>query len=71
MINDSLVQHCQLQESGTSKCGASAIFQNLSKKHLMEVVGSFGIIGEMWKSSMSIEEMDSDDVYEYTLNFGK
>lgn len=47
------------------------MFKNLSQKHLIEVMGSFGILGEMWKSGVSMEEMDSDDVFEQTLSFGR
>lgn len=64
-IHNSLVQHCQLQtDSGASLCGPSEMFKNLSQKHLIDVMGSFGILGELWKSSISIDQMDSDDIFE-------
>ena len=71
-LDNALSQHCQLMsETKQSVCSPKSIFKNLSQKHLIDVMGSFGALGDIINSEESFKEMDSEDIYEETLSFGR
>ena len=67
-------RHCSQTNDDAEyyKCSAKAITLNVTKKHVMEIGAGIGMLGEDIKEfRLELPEMDSEDVYESTLNIGK